>query len=97
MRIRITGKGIWSNLDGEFQQLPVGTEVDVSRVPRGWEHRCVVISDDEGKTLVANKPAENKTANDPLDALRTEAASIGVKVDKRWGEDRLREEIEKAQ
>lgn len=31
------------------------------------------------------------------DALRVEAERLGIKVDKRWGPDRLRAEIEKAQ
>jgi hypothetical protein len=38
-------------------------------------------------------------ASDPVhtgnyDALAEHAASLGIKVDKRWGEDRLRHEIE---
>lgn len=31
------------------------------------------------------------------DALRIEAEKLGIKVDKRWGADRLRVEIERAQ
>lgn len=31
------------------------------------------------------------------DALRVEAEKLGIKVDKRWGAERLRAEIEKAQ
>lgn len=39
-------------------------------------------------------PAEAAiTENDPLDALRAEAEALGVRVDGRWGEARLREEI----
>jgi len=34
---------------------------------------------------------------DPMEELRKEAAALGVKVDARWGEARLRAEIEKAQ
>jgi hypothetical protein len=30
---------------------------------------------------------------DPLDVLRVEAEAAGVKVDRRWGEARLREEL----
>jgi hypothetical protein len=41
-------------------------------------------------------------ASDPVhtgnyDALAEHAASLGIKVDKRWGEDRLRHEIEAAE
>ena len=35
-------------------------------------------------------------AEDDLDALRADAEAAGVKVDGRWGADRLREEIEAA-
>ena len=31
------------------------------------------------------------------DALRVEAEKLGIRVDKRWGADRLRAEIERAQ
>lgn len=33
---------------------------------------------------------------DPLDALRSEAESLGVRVDRRWGEARLSDEIDAA-
>ena len=39
---------------------------------------------------------EDPPAEDDLDALRAEAEAAGVKVDGRWGADRLREEIEAA-
>ena len=92
-KVRITGPGIWSGYRGKFQELPIGAEVEVSRVPLGWKSRCVVIGDETGKTPVTNKSDED----DPLDALRAEAVAKGVKVDKRWGEDRLLEEIKKAE
>jgi hypothetical protein len=45
-------------------------------------------------------PGEARDVHIPDDAdlagLRAEAKAAGVKVDKRWGEDRLREEIEAA-
>ncbi|MAK86387.1 MAG: hypothetical protein CMK96_05500 [Pseudomonas sp.] len=40
--------------------------------------------------------AATETKADPLDDLRAEAEAKGVKVDKRWGEERLREEIANA-
>jgi len=39
---------------------------------------------------------EDEGEGDGLDDLRAEAAELGIKVDKRWKEDRLREEIAKA-
>jgi hypothetical protein len=38
-------------------------------------------------------PPVDPPAEDDLDALRADAEAAGVKVDKRWGADRLREEI----
>lgn len=37
-----------------------------------------------------------ETRDDEVDALRTQAEKAGVKVDKRWGADKLRAEIESA-
>lgn len=42
------------------------------------------------------KPTPAPPTVDDLDALRTQAEEAGVKVDKRWGVDKLRQEIEKA-
>ena len=39
-------------------------------------------------------PVETVAEIDEKDALRNEAAALGVTVDKRWGADRLRAEIE---
>jgi hypothetical protein len=43
-------------------------------------------------------PAPDPEADeaDPRDDLREEARSLGIEVDNRWGEKRLREEIDKA-
>lgn len=52
-----------------------------------------------GKARVpAAEPAEPPAVDDDddLDALRAEAAELGVEVDGRWKEKRLRAEIEKA-
>ena len=37
---------------------------------------------------------QDESDNDDLDALRAEAEAKGLKVDKRWGAQRLREEIQ---
>jgi hypothetical protein len=52
-----------------------------------------------GMMMEFDVPAD---ASDPVhtgnyDALAEHAASLGIKVDKRWGEDRLRHEIEAAE
>jgi hypothetical protein len=52
---------------------------------------------DKGKTekAVAEPELETREAtdDDEVDALRDEAKAAGVKVDKRWGAERLAEEI----
>jgi hypothetical protein len=55
MRIQITAGGIY-NADGE--EIPLGTELTVSKEPLAWAGRYNVLSGGgEGKTLVTN-PAE---------------------------------------
>lgn len=51
----------------------------------------------EVEAPAVEESAEEEPVEDDLDALRTEAEAAGVKVDKRWGVDRLYEEIEKAE
>src|SRR6188768_1409833 len=50
-----------------------------------------VDQDDEPDTLEQDEPD-----TDTLDTLRGEAEAVGVKVDRRWGADRLHEEIASA-
>ena len=49
----------------------------------------------EGDDL--DREEEQEEEGDDLEALRAEATALGVKVDKRWKEAKLREEIAKAQ
>ena len=44
----------------------------------------------------APEPAPVDDEADPRDPLRDEARELGIEVDNRWGEKRLREEIAKA-
>jgi len=70
-------------------------------VDLGW-----VLVEDGGKAepvpapapVFVTDPAPEPVADeaDPRDELREEARLLGIKVDMRWGEDRLREEIDKA-
>lgn len=49
---------------------------------------------DEGSTVTAEPaPADGDAAGEDVDALRAEAEGLGVKVDRRWGADRLRSEV----
>jgi len=49
-----------------------------------------------GEDVVEAVEGSTGDSDDDLDQLRAEAEAAGVKVDKRWGADRLRTEIEKA-
>ncbi len=46
----------------------------------------------EGQIILSDVEPED----DGLDDLRAEAESLGVKVDKRWKEERIQQEIDKA-
>lgn len=50
---------------------------------------------DEVAEIEKAEAVEDKECPEAED-LRTQAETLGIKVDKRWGEDRLNEEIEKA-
>jgi hypothetical protein len=61
---------------------------------------CITVDDAAGEETAAARgyyPHGAVTALTPdPDAMRVEAEKLGVKVDKRWGADRLRAEIERA-
>jgi hypothetical protein len=46
-----------------------------------------------GEKRSVSTPAAKPPAEDDLDALRSQAEKAGVTVDKRWGADRLKQEI----
>ncbi|WP_422366405.1 hypothetical protein [Pelagibius sp.] len=92
-RIEITGRGLYGKGGKEFA---LGTQLEVSEVPRGWASRCRVLNDDDGKTLVTN-PAdtlEGGQEDDDLAALRAEyEEAVGKKPFNGWDADTLREKI----
>ncbi len=49
--------------------------------------------DEEQPVVEAEEPAEAEEPVEDIDQLRAAAEAAGVKVDGRWGVDRLREEI----
>lgn len=63
------------------RSLKAGDEFEATRV--------------DARALVATGRAKIYTP-DPLAPLRDEAESLGVKVDGRWGEERLQDEIKEA-
>jgi nucleotide-binding universal stress UspA family protein len=55
------------------------------------------VADDTVETAVpSTEDVETRQVTDDLDALREQAEQAGVKVDKRWGADKLRAEISAA-
>lgn len=71
------------------------------------EYRALLGESDEGDAYDASQADSEESEEDPetaqsdaeaeLDALRSQADDAGVKVDKRWGADRLKTEIAAAQ
>lgn len=71
----------------------------------GWADSPATVDADEEETDLVpvqakdaeaeSKPAQVSEA-DALEALRAEARALGIKVDKRWGDERLTAEIAKA-
>lgn len=65
-------------------------------------YRELLGESEEGKAAaedVGEQPTEESTTEESvadvadLDDLRTQAETLGIKVDRRWGEQRLRDEI----
>lgn len=81
---------------------PAGGEIDVSDIEAAdlcAADLAVPVTDDGVETAVPSAEDVEKRSDDTpsdIDALRAQAENLGVAVDKRWGEDRLRKEIDKA-
>jgi hypothetical protein len=105
-----TRSGVWQCVGGFA--APIGDHVrsvpDGALVPHefgyevmdGREHLFRDVTQVRSVEQATAAPGEKRDvvapADDDLDALRAEAEAVGVKVDKRWKADRLREEIEAA-
>lgn len=99
----------WRKNCGDYT---MGTPVDKKiftgrRLRQLYDARIIAPSDVWNEFVGASSPAADKArvvvdsapvsdAGDPLDELRAELEAAGVTVDKRWGEKRLTEELEKA-
>ena len=61
---------------------------------------CVIVFDaaEEAEKLKDGyEPGKPQKAADDVDSLRAKAEALGIKIDARWGEKRLAEEIAKAE
>lgn len=102
MRIEITATGIY----GQNGEIPVGTELTVKEEPTGWAGRYRVIADEKGKTPVINPLDHDNDGksggakpNDPpseRDALKAQAAELGVEYPRNIATDKLKALIEDA-
>lgn len=77
----------------KFQFMPAGEAVDTPKSVVNGKYCQALIAD--GSLAVVGDSAET-VAEDDLSDLRAQAAELGITVDKRWGSDRLSDEIEKA-
>lgn len=76
-----------------FEEITVHYEVERATATPG-EKRS--LTPPVPPPVVKNTPAPVAPSADDLDALRAAAEAAGVKVDKRWGADKLRLEISAA-
>lgn len=85
----------------------VNSEFTTRRLRQLYEGRMIVAADVWNEFVGASSPAPDKArvvvdsapvsdAGNTLDELRSRAESLGIVVDKRWGEKRLRDEIQNA-
>lgn len=98
----------WRKNCGEYVMgTPVVKEnFTARRLQQLYTSRIIVATDVYNKFVGASSPAADKggrvvdsapvSAPAPIDELRAELEAHGVTVDKRWGEARLNEELEKA-
>lgn len=80
----------WSHL---FEPVEAAVEAAAEVSPVGVE--AATADPGEKRSLSTTLPPKPEPVDD-LDALRKQATDAGVKVDNRWGADRLRQEIEGA-
>lgn len=87
-------------LDGvktSYQILPgENPAVEVPNAVAKLDFVKALISNGDLRVADASEAENDGDGDDDIEALREEAGRAGVKVDKRWNADRLREEIAKA-
>lgn len=94
MKVRVTGRGIY----GADGMVPIGTEVEVPSIPKGWASRCEVVGGSKGKTMIVNPEGEQEEEEiEPSKAdLIAQAEELGIEVKKSWTKEKLQEEIDAA-
>lgn len=75
-----------------FRFMPAGEPVEVPRqVVKSFYAKALI---NDGSLAIVDTDDAEVEADDGLSELVAQAEELGVKVDKRWGEDRLLSEIE---
>ena len=82
----------WFTADPEGAGLVRRSDQSVSAVP-GAAREPETASAAPGELRTVQVPTKTDAAFDEMADLRRQAEALGIKVDKRWGLDRLREEI----
>jgi outer membrane murein-binding lipoprotein Lpp len=85
-----------AQLDALKAEVTAGQEQVAGDAEAKAEQEQVAREDDSEVTTTEAVELEAVGNPDELEQLRAEAEAIGVKVDKRWGADRLRSEIDAA-
>lgn len=85
--IAITRKGVF---DQKGERIPVGTVLEVARIPEGWKNKFKVISE-------AKDAAQELRTGGAIETLRAEYQELtGEEADRRWGVQKLNSAIEEA-
>lgn len=49
VKVKITKKGCFGSLNGEFQELPVGTVLTLEVMPAAFVDRCEIVAESQGE------------------------------------------------
>ena len=68
VQVKITKKGCFGSLNGEFQELPVGTVLTLDVMPAAFVDRCEVVAESQGELhnnqdSAGSKQGESKNKN----------------------------------
>ena len=102
MKFTVLGQVSTRSRDGRVFSAMDGTESEVDDVDtdmcdaiRALPASLIEIHEEQAPAAPPAAPAVVGSADDvsELDSLRAQAEAMGIKVDRRWGADRLRDEI----
>ncbi|AOF53711.1 hypothetical protein BKG91_03395 [Rodentibacter caecimuris] len=59
-RIKITHRGCYGVLNGQFQALPIGSEMTVAEMPAAFVGRAVVLNETDGELEIPKENSRTK-------------------------------------